>query len=346
MRILYLGIDSDGLGIPFKLQREDNSVDVFMTYRTEAGDGILNKVESWREHLSKSDLVVAGSPFFSKYEDVFLDMGKSVIGCSKFGSMIMNTKKDEFFSLCELAHAEKQEHKVFLCGFFNGREWVKPLMLAVLTTRLMPAGLGPECGITGVVLKAAIDIPDYMRRIGKNLKKLSLKELITVGITKDGIFGVGCGIVPELVYTISEGIRGDLSDLLFGVSKGITEDSGLSEDYVVGVKLTAPPFPYRRPGLSLDVLSVGGIDDGNIKHIYPCGLFTRNGQVNDYLLAPDYGNAMFVTARGRTLKEARRRAYRTLDNIKIEGKQYRIDVGATAEEAFEVDFVKELIYGL
>lgn len=344
MKVLYLGTNSEGLGIPFKMEAENNTVRTFLSQKTPAGNGIVDKVDSWRKHISESDLVVSTASHFDQYEQVFLDMGKPVIGCSKFGSLLTTTKQDDFLNVCEIEKASPTDQRVFLTGFYNGRAWVEPLMLAVFNTRILQAGLGPDCGIVGVVLKSIPRIPDFMTRIGNNLKKAGIKDLVTVGVNEFGVFGLGCGLVPELIYCISEGSMDDLSNILFGVSKGITDGTGFGDDFVVGVKLTAPPFPYWiQKTVYPDVAKVRGIDDENLRHIFPTGLYKENG---NYCAEPVHGNILFVTARGKNLRQAKRRVYRTLDNLKVKGKQYRIDVGATAEVLFELDFVKELLYGI
>lgn len=342
MRILYLGTDVEGLGIPFQLQREDNQVSVFAP-GILSGDGILTKTDSWRENLVETDLIVL-SPGFARYEEVFRKFGKPFVGGSQFETMVNSTKQKDFAEQCGLRFCSNFEHKVYIAGFFNGRSFAEPLMCLVLNCRLLQGGLGPQCGATGITLKSVSQKPDFVSAAEKGLRKLGIRDLVVMGFKDEDITGLSCGLLPELLYCITEGMRSDLTDVLFGVAQGTLKEFDLSDDWVIGVKLTVPPFPYINPVSNYDQgKKVYGLTEENLKHIFLCGVYKRG---KDYFVDNSRGDILFATARGRTLREAQKRAYRTLSNIEVSDKQYRIDVGATAIEAHKEEFVRSCINGL
>ena len=332
MRVLYLGTDIEGLGIPYQLQREGNKV---LTYSPQisAGDGLLEKTDSWRSVLLDTDLVVL-TPGFAPYEKVFRKFGKPYVGGSEIENILMQYKQEDFLEACSPPMCAKFGHIVYLIGAFNGRRFAKPTIQAMFHTRLMTNGLGPICGLTGVVLRTIeADLNEKLPGISKGLKKLGVRDLVTLRIDDGRITSVSSGLLPEVLYCITEGMLSELTDLLFGIAQGTLEFFDLTSDWVVGVKLTVPPYPFRRQGFAERGSLIQGISEENLKHIFPCGMQKNSLGYQTDLLS---GDVLFATARGRTLREAQRRAYRTIDNIEIPFKQYRLGIGDGAKEITNV----------
>jgi hypothetical protein len=92
MKILFLMDGCEGLGIAQKLAEEGNSVQVFMSQDLPAGTGLVQKIDSWREYLVDTDLVVCNSLLFSRYEKIFKEYSKPYIGCSYLGKYLLQAK--------------------------------------------------------------------------------------------------------------------------------------------------------------------------------------------------------------------------------------------------------------
>lgn len=331
MKILCLIDGCEGLGIVQKLVQEGNSVSVFMTSEVPAGTGLIDKVDSWRSHLIDSDLVVCNSLSFSRYEKVFKEYGKPYIGCSYLGKYLLEAKRKEFVEdVCGLPLCSKFEQKVMLHGFFNGRDWVRPLLMGVVDTELFPGGIGPEIGSMGCVVKSIIDEPEFVSGLAKGLRKLGIRDFISVPFNPtEGVYNVGCGFVFDILEAIAEGLRAPLGDLLFKVATGVAERLQISNDYMICVKVTVPPFPYSLSDIAL--LPIEGLNDENLKHIYLDDVCKTDDK---YHACTRSGIALKATARGRNIREARRRVYRTIGNVLIQSKQYRVDIGESAIEMF------------
>lgn len=336
MRILFLSIRGEGLGVGWRMATESDTVSVFSTMDIgRSGEGMLNKIPSWRPELSKSDLVVCDRPWFHDHEDVIKSQVKAVLGCSKFGFMLMGRKKDAFLEGCGLAKCSNIEQTVAVHAWFNGRNWVRPFYLSSVEHYLMPGDLGPAVDSMGCALVRLKEDPPSSDTIGKNLRRLGVKDFVTlIYAWEDGelkISGVYCGMAYDIVEAIAEGLYGNLSDLLFKIAMGITDELDVSDDYLLSVRVTKPPWPYIYPSDGSEGLEIKGINDNNLKHLFLCDVRKDNGQ---YFTGDGNSIVMKAAARGRTLKEASRRVYRTLGNIELDGKQYRLDIGKKAKDEF------------
>lgn len=341
MRILFLTENTESFGLAKRLQDEGNTVMTFVREKTKAGNGVLERVDSWRNYLPDCDLVVCGTPGFSQYEDVFKKFGKPYIGGSRLGDLLIENKKKDFLAHCGVADCSNFEQKVTLHGFFNGRDWVKPLLVSVFDTCLFPGDLGPEVGCMGCTVKLVKQWPSFTEQIGEGLRKLGIKDLISIPFDDTlKVLGVGCGFIYDFIDALCEGIRENLSDFLFNLANGIPEGFAMTSDYVVVARLTIPPFPYSSP-IDSEGIEIKGIDENNSKHLYLCDVYKEEEK---YFACLGKGNTLKAAARGRDLREARRRVYRTLSNIVISNKQYRIDVGDRAENVLKSYPVKDLVH--
>jgi phosphoribosylamine-glycine ligase len=104
------------------------------------------------------------------------------------------------------------------------------------------------------------------------------------------------------------------------------------EDYAVAVRMSLPPYPIiPKEGLPrYKGVRVLDIENGARNHVFLADVMLKD-EVE--CLAGVDGVIGCVTARGETIQEVRRRAYRTLDRIVIhEDVQFRKDVGAGVED--------------
>lgn len=341
MKILYLTTDSDGLGIAKRFLDEGNSVKVFLQDGSSAGDGLVNKVPSWRPELADADFVVCGSLDFARYEEVFKQYGKPYIGSPDAARVLLAGRRKQFLDHCGVTMCSKFEHKVMIHGFFNGRDWVKPLLISVIDNTLFPGDLGPEIGCMGCTMKVIKKWPAFVEKIGKGLRKLGVRDLISIPFNcKMEVLGVGCGFLSDVIEGIAEGAKEDLSDFLFRLANGLPESINITTDYLITVRLTIPPFPYLG-FIDETNYRINGLDEHNLKHIFLSDVIFSE---DNYYACSTTGNTLKVTARGRDLREAQRRVYRTLGNLAVPSKQYRNDVGEKAEVILKYNAIKELVY--
>ena len=327
MKILYLLTNNEGLGVARKLAEENNSVHVFIQDSEITKDPSLIFIDSWREHLVDMDLVICGSPGFDRYEEVFKKFGKPYLGASKLGRMLNQGKLEEFLSLCGVPLSMK-EPKHARVGFFNGRDWISPTFYAVLDHKLATGDLGPVVGAMGTSLMRS-NHSFILNEMTPGFSRMGLRDMVTVLLSADGVTGIACGLAYDILECIIEGMKGRVTDLFFELATGVGKALDFTRDLVVSVKLTVPPFPYLSGHTTRQPIQ--GLGAENLKHIYLDGVEILDDR---YTICTASGCVLKAAARGRDLREAKRRVYRTLENLETESKQYRIDIGEKAQKVF------------
>lgn len=229
-------------------------------------------------------------------------------------------------------------------GWFNGSRFLTPFNHTFEEKRFLAGGLGVNTGCMGNVV---VNAGRGNRLTGATVERLS-GFLGAVGYR--GPFDVNCIVTEEGAYALeatsrmgydavealAEGLEQPLGDLLWGVACGTATSMPLTEQTMIAVRLSIPPWPVRKPNADELGEPVTGIDDQTLPHLFLTDLFkTREG----YFTAAGDGVLLKATAHGPARRlddankqddytyEARRRVYRLLDKISVSGKQYRTDVG-------------------
>jgi hypothetical protein len=203
-----------------------------------------------------------------------------------------------------------------LYGFWNGEKFSDWLEVC-FSLKLMSGNVGVEAGFTtGTALRvdceAKLALPQ-IELIEKFLKETSYKGEVLLTITKDfkvtrlgfGHFYGHFGLYTELsrlgkVDGILEFLGGIQPELILGDALGI------------GNIVSLPPFPWKIPQVKSRVILAPQSAE---KHLWRI----RNEQLQ----------FVYVTVRGLSLIEAKRRMRRTMDNMASYNPdiQYRIDYG-------------------
>lgn len=124
-------------------------------------------------------------------------------------------------------------------------------------------------------------------------------------------------------------LESDLVDIMEAVALGKPEDIELSwsEDWAVSVVLASDGYPgsYEKGKV---ILGIEEAEDQNKTIVFHAGT-TLNA---DGELVTNGGRVLNVVALGSTFEKARDRAYRGVECINFEGKQFRTDIGKRALE--------------
>jgi phosphoribosylamine--glycine ligase len=123
-----------------------------------------------------------------------------------------------------------------------------------------------------------------------------------------------------------EGILSPMGEFLYAIARGEQYPLKTQKGFQVGVVIAIPPFPYH---------------DEKVLQIYKDSsiLFKKNnfegihlGDVklvdDDWKLAGKSGWALIVTGSNSTVDDARRQAYRRIENIMLQNMFYRTDIGS------------------
>ena len=332
MTTLLISDKGAGLGIGWKLVQEGFNVQLFLRDGNPyAGSGIFHRVESWRKALTKTDMAFADAPGMGQYEEVFKRAGVHTFGISQISDEINGPKQGDFLRLSQLPVDEDPTESVIISGFFNGRNWVSPFFLSIKNTHLFAGELGPLTDCMGCMTfplqQKSGGIIDYMYQITPMLRLAEVKTFISVGVSLEGVYGIFCGLNFDIAEAIFEGAKESTSDILYGIASGSKQSIDMTRDCLIAVRMTAPPWPYQLPFSPTPGLEISGLQPENLSHVYLTDVCLED---EVYKVVMDSGIILKATARGRSIQEARQRVYTTLKNIDVFSKQYRLDIGSTA----------------
>ena len=230
--------------------------------------------------------------------------------------------------------------------WFNGTD-VLSVNHTMEEKTLMEGGIGPRTGCMGdVVWIGTRDSKLYHEGIGKMvpvLKKLKYRgplDLNTI-VGKDKLWGLefSARFGYNAIFSLLELYNGRVNDLLYGVASGVLKTLSFKEGWGVSVSVCVEPYPLSiEPKLPKDIL-VQGVSRQNSKHIWFYDVYKKGDR---YLCAGNGGNIGTITGRSLkgqsndeyTVREAKRRAYRTLSNLIIPDVMYRRDIGLRVEREY------------
>lgn len=231
-------------------------------------------------------------------------------------------------------------------GWWNGRRWVEPFNHTIEQKRFLEGDLGTNTGCQGnIVWSCGEDglVKETLLKLTEFLKKTDYVGPVDINciVNEDGVFALEPTIRLgyDAIEALCEGLKEPVLDLLFEVAAGTKSMMQLSNDFLIAVRVSVPPWPQSDYGFPAG-RPVGGLNEGNLKHIYLTDVYKdRTGVCR---CAQGDGVLMKVTARGRTVNEARRRAYRTINNLSVLDVQYRRDIGLGVER--KIRHLKSLGY--
>ena len=128
------------------------------------------------------------------------------------------------------------------------------------------------------------------------------------------------------IFILLEMLKGRINDLLYSTAIGLCKPLGFKSKLGMGVRLMVMPDAPKS--------TIQGLNKHNLKHFWSYDVY-KDG--NEYCINNNGGNIGTVTARGdevhgfSSLRDAKRRAMRTVNNIVIEDVMYRTDIGNRVE---------------
>ncbi len=290
-------------------------------------------VENNPRSITKSaDVVITDMPF---------DTHKAsfCIGDSKFSASLLNSSyQDAILVMHDLVKGDASPNAHISC-WFNGIDFVFPAVISINEDRLMENDRGPVVDSMGCVLcvcspKKKLFV-ETMAKFRDLLRKVSYCGFFTLECTIDQENVKVTKVEPyfkyDLLYAFLAGTQGELGKTLHELAIGGKKEFKFPETYAIAVRISIPPYPYSHIGSNM--VELKGVCPANEKHIWlqntirdEHGLVLSNG---------GYGVVATVTARGCSVRECRRRVYRTVENLHINEMQFRRDIGAKVDGVFE-----------
>jgi phosphoribosylamine--glycine ligase len=223
-------------------------------------------------------------------------------------------------------------------GWFNGREWIKPFNHTMEKKRFMEHNKGPNVGCMGNLVWLA-----KSNKLTKTVLEPLEPLLAKVGYV--GPLDVNCIVTKDTAYfleltarfgydaiqTLFELLKRPIFDTLYGVASGSLKAFDYTDEYAMGVRLSVHPYPAEEGTERWKGVQLLNVAEEAKKHVWLADVMKSNDV--DCCAGVD-GVLGCVTARGDSIRECRRRVYRTVNNIVIhQDVQYRADVDDGVEES-------------
>lgn len=222
--------------------------------------------------------------------------------------------------------------EVAVGAFFNGKDFILPVNINFEHKKLFPGDIGPHTGEMGTLMFWS-DTNKIFRATLERMQP-ALAESGYVGYIDINCIANNNGIYPleftsRFGYpTISiqiEGILNPLGELFAKMARGEPHTIRTKKGFQIGVVVAVPPFPYNDKSeieiykdfsILFKKQNLEGVHLGEVKRIE-----------GEWRLAGVTGYALVITGSGTTVAEARKMAYNRVDNIVLQNKFYRTDIG-------------------
>lgn len=322
MEVLFLSA-GQGLSLASRLAQEGHTVRTFIYNEQEnTGDGIYERVSSWKPYVNQSDLVIADDLYFGYREPRFEKAPTQVMGLSRFFTLASTNlaNKKAILGLTGLELSTNRP-SYYVEGWWNGRKWCTPFLYITYHWNLVSESMGPELGPMATVCKPVAEIPQTIFEGLKNLKPLFEKSRyrgpVRVGFDDRRVCDIHVGFSFDNTEAILQGFQQDPLDILMEVAGGVRSDLNLINEIYVSLRVQRIAWPTTKDD------EIHGLFEANIKH---CGLVNVKYKDERYFATRKFGPIFKVTARGESTKGAFSRAARTLRNIRLEDAIYREDL--------------------
>jgi phosphoribosylamine--glycine ligase len=224
-------------------------------------------------------------------------------------------------------------------GFFNGKDFVKPYNHTFEKKRFMEDDKGCNTGCMGNVVfttKGNKLTDSVIEPLSPLLRKMSYIGPIDVNsiLTKDEGYFIEftTRYGYDAIQAFSELVKGSLFDFHYKIAtRQAKEIDCFDKDFALGVRLSLPPWPSSDDRVKkLKGIQVLDIPKQAEKHVWLSDAMLNEEE--QLTMAGVDGVVGCVTARGSSIRECKRRVYRTIQNISIHNDlQYRMDIADDIE---------------
>jgi phosphoribosylamine---glycine ligase len=233
--------------------------------------------------------------------------------------------------------------EVAIGAFFNGQDWVTPLIVNFEHKKFLTGNLGPNTGEMGtsVLWEPNLENPLFrtvLAPVAQRLRDAHYHGYIDVNciVNESGTWPLEftCRFGYPITQIITDGFRGPMGHFLEGLANGSVKSFRVGGRFSLGVVVAVPPFPFQsKPEYdrySKD-LPVFGVSKERIDHVRLCEV-KWDPEHNRFLTANESGYTLVVTGTGDTMEDAKRRAYgvlgdQTTSGVYLPNIMYRTDIG-------------------
>jgi phosphoribosylamine---glycine ligase len=276
------------------------------------------------------------------------DEALTCIGETEDGSDIINILENYRNHFGNAYHIALQKR---VCGieiaigrFFNGKNWIGPLVFNIEHKNFCNDDIGPLGGETGTLMWYEND--EKKKLFQKTLSKLKPQLQRS---NYHGYVDINCIVTDKkTVYPLeitsrfgsstnemqSEIQKSLWSDLLLSLAKGENYHLQYKKGYGITVALTVPPFPYKTSDKKLSQKGINiffkkELSKEEFEHIhFEEVAFKREKKIGSYFIAGNSGYILYITGLGKNVSEARKKVHAIINKIIIPKMFYRTDIGS------------------
>jgi hypothetical protein len=225
-----------------------------------------------------------------------------------------------------LLQEEVQGEELSVIGWFNGLNWVRPFFYATPYADRLG-------GVVMLAQKSKIKnklTDDTITPLGEWLKVIDYKGPVTAHLIGNGdktyVKRFELGLTAPCVFAMLEGLKEmPLTDFFNALAFGSDRQVDVSNDYLVGISVSSRESDMHGAPLL-------GVDEGNLSKIFLQGVFKN--EIDGFMLSGETEEVYTAVSHGRDLKEASRRVYGTINNVKFPRMYYMSNIQGQSSKTF------------
>lgn len=237
-------------------------------------------------------------------------------------------------------HKRIEGVEVGVARYFNGHDWVGPIEMNLEHKHLFPGDIGPMTFEMGTL--AWYDDDEDNKLFQETLAKL--KDFLIKADFR-GDFSINCivnekGAFPTeatarlgcpIIHLQTELHDSSWGDFLYAVASGESYDLKWKKGFGLVATVALPPFPFHFEGHPVSSngipIHLGAYAKEQIEHIHLDEVSVTEEGKDEYFVSGDAGYGLYVTAVGKTVREAQKKLYKIIEDIHVPRMFYRNDIG-------------------
>ena len=229
-------------------------------------------------------------------------------------------------------------------GWFDGEKWIEPFNHTLEKKRLMEGDKGPQTGGMGNLVWLCSGKDLVVKKVLKPLTSLLRGRYVgpidvNCIVTENRVVGLEftCRFGYPAIQALLELLWSDaVGQMKLLAARKLKRFKVRGDLYAGAVRLSLPPWPHSTVGVKdLAGVSPLTVPKAAWKHFHPADVrsISPSGEIE---MAGVDGVIGEVSSRGNTVREVRRRAYRSIDNwLRSRDVQWRADIFSGLQERLE-----------
>jgi len=226
--------------------------------------------------------------------------------------------------------------EIGVARYFNGDGWVGPIEINFEHKSLCNDDVGPKTGEMGTLMfyveKNRL-FEQTLRKLEPYLKEVNFKGDIDINfiVNKEKVFPLEftCRFGCPSTQLQQELNLSSWKDFLLALAKGKQFNLNYKKSYGIIISIVIPPFPYKVDPKKIyqagtEILFKKALSKREQKQVHFEEVSSKNGK---FMIAGKNGFILYISGSGKSIMEARKRAYSLVRKIIIPKMFYRTDIG-------------------